>query len=110
MAHMCLFERNANHDAPNERSTMRTTRIALEGSAGHVAIARERGSATIRIDSIVRDPKRGEQAWKTWELPARISDDELFKVAQEVQQRCDGTRGTNSMVHDYYREMQRFQD
>jgi len=88
---------------------MRTTRIELEGSAGHVAIERKRGDATIRIDSILREPKR-EQAWKTWELPARVSDDELFKVAEEVQRRCDGGRGTNSMIHDYFREMQRFQD
>lgn len=89
---------------------MRTTRIELEGSAGHVSIERKPGSATIRIDSIVRDPKRGEQGWKTWELPARISDDELFAVAEEVQRRCDGMRGTNSMIHDYYRELQRFAD
>ena len=88
---------------------MRTVRIELEGDAGHVAIERPRNSDTIRIDSIVRDPLPGEQAWKTWELPARISDDELFKVAIEVQQRTDGCTGTNSMIHDYFREMQRFQ-
>jgi len=88
---------------------MRTTRIELEGSAGHVSIERKPGSTTIRIDSILREPKK-EQVWKTWELPARISDDELFKVAEEVQHRCDGVRGTNSMIHDLFREMQRFQD
>jgi hypothetical protein len=88
---------------------MRTIRIELEGSAGHVAIERKRDDTTIRIDSILREPKR-EQAWKTWELPARVSDEDLFKVAEEVQRRCDGVRGTNSMIHDYYREMQRFQD
>ncbi|MCC7408390.1 MAG: hypothetical protein IT442_09970 [Phycisphaeraceae bacterium] len=89
---------------------MRTTRIELEGSAGRVAIERAPGSTTIRIDSILRDPLPGggEQTWKTWDLPARISDDELFKVAEEVQRRCDGVRGTNSMIHDYYRELQRF--
>ncbi len=95
---------------------MRTTRIELEGSAGHVAIARAPGPApghggtTIRIDSIIREPKRGQQDWKTWEPPARVSDDELFKVAEEVQRRCDGGRGANGMIHDYFREMQRFQD
>jgi len=109
MAHMCLFERDANHDAPNERSTMRTTRIELEGSAGHVAIEKKRGSTTIRIDSILFAPVvDGQQAWKTWELSARVDDDELFAVAEEVQQRCDGARGTNSMIHDLFREMQRF--
>jgi len=89
---------------------MRTTRIELDGDAGHLAIQRERGSATIRIDSIVRDPKRGQQAWKSWELPAATRDEDLFKVALEVQLRTDGCTGTNSMIHDYYREMQRFQD
>jgi len=89
---------------------MRTVRIELEGDAGHVAIERPRNSDTIRVDSIVRDPLPGEQAWKTWELPARISDDELFKVAIEVQQRTDGCTGTNSMIHDYLYELQRFQD
>jgi len=88
---------------------MRTKRIELEGTAGHVAIERERGSATIRIDSIVRDPK-GQQAWMTWEIPARTGDDELFKIAETVQRRCDGVRGTNSDIHDWFRELQRFVD
>lgn len=88
---------------------MRTRRIELDGSAGHVAIERQPGSTTIRIDSIVRDPKRGQQAWKTWEVEAAVSDEDLFQIATEVQVRTDGQRGTNSMIHDYYREMQRFQ-
>ncbi len=89
---------------------MRTTRIELDGDAGHVAIERKTGETAIRIDSILRNPKRGQQAWKSWELPAAISDEELFKVAIEVQCRTDGGTGTNSMIHDYFREMQRFQD
>ena len=88
---------------------MRTKRIELEGSAGHVAIERQRGSTTMRIDSIVREPKN-EQAWKTWEVDASINDEALFEIAKEVQRRCAGVRGTNSDIHDYYREMQRFQD
>ena len=61
---------------------------------------------------LLRDPlpERGQQAWKTWELPARISDEDLFKVATEVQCRTDGSTGTNSMIHDVFRELQRFQD
>ena len=88
---------------------MRTTRIELDGDAGHGAIERNAGEATIRIDSIIRDLKRGQQTWKTWELSTRVSDEDLFKVAIEVQFRTDGGTGTNSMVHDYFREMQRFQ-
>ena len=90
---------------------MRTKRIELEGSAGHVAIERPRGSTTIRIDSIIREPlPGGEQSWKTWEVDAHINDEALFEIAKEVQRRCAGVRGTNSDIHDYYREMQRFQD
>ena len=88
---------------------MRTKRIELEGSHGHVAIERTRDSATIRIDSILTNPRDGDQAWKTWEVEALISDEELFAIATEVQRRCDGVAGSNSMIHDYYREMQRFQ-
>lgn len=91
---------------------MRTRRIELEGRAGHVAIERPRGSTTIRVDSIIRDPapETGQQAWRTWELDARIGEDELFKVAEQIQRRCDGVRGTGSDIHDYFRELQRFAD
>ncbi len=92
---------------------MQTKRIELEGNAGHVAIERSQakdGSTTIRIDSIVRNPAPGQQAWKTWEIPTRTSDEELFKIAETVQHRCDGLEGTNSDIHDYFRELQRFQD
>jgi len=90
---------------------MRTKRIELEGRAGHVAIERQRGSATIRIDSIIADPGKGEQAWKTWEIDAKGTDDtELFWIATEVQRRCDGVVGTNGDVGGYYRELQRFID
>ena len=34
---------------------MRTTRIELDGDAGHVAIERKVGETSIRIDSIIRD-------------------------------------------------------
>ena len=89
---------------------MRTKRIELEGPAGHVAIERQRGGTTIRIDAIVREPKPGQQAWKTWEVEARIDDDDLYAIAQEVQHRCDGVVGTNSDVQGYFAELQRFQD
>ena len=89
---------------------MRTQRIELDGDAGHVAIEREPGSTTIRIDSIVRDPKPGVQAWKVWKLPAGINEGELFGVAACIQERTDGHPGTNSMIQDYYRELQRFAD
>lgn len=89
---------------------MRTKRIELEGATGHVAIERQRGGTTIRIDAIVREPKPGQQAWKTWELAARTGGDELFKVAQAIHDRVEGHPGTNSDVHGYLYELQRFVD
>ena len=88
---------------------MRIRRIEIDGDAGHLAIERLGGTTTIRIDSILREPK-GEQAWVTWEVESATSDAELFGIAQSAQHRCDGVRGTNSMIHEYYRELQRFQD
>lgn len=92
---------------------MRTKRIELEGSHGHVAIERPRNSSTIRIDSIIRNSALGsrEKIWKTWEVEAStVGYEELFEIAMEVQRRCDGVAGTNSDIHDYFREMQRFAD
>ena len=88
---------------------MRIRRIELEGSAGHAAIERQRGSAAIRVDSILREPN-GERAWMTWEVAATAGDDELYKIAEMVQRRCDGVRGTNSDIYGYFCELQRFQD
>ena len=93
---------------------MRIKRIELEGDAVTLTIERAPGSPTVRVDSTIRDPKRGQQAWKTWELPATASNQKditkFFELAVEVQQRTDGCTGTNSMVHDYYEQLLRFAD
>jgi hypothetical protein len=91
---------------------MRTRRIELDSSAGHLAIERQPNTINIRIDSILRDPApgSGQEVIKTWTITTRISDEDLFAIATQVQARTDGYRGTNSDIHDYYRELQRFQD
>jgi len=89
---------------------MRITRIELEGAHGHVAIERKRTVGSIRIDSVLRNRQAGLQAWRVWQLPPTVRDHVLFKVAAEVQQRTDGSVGTNSMIREYLRELQRFQD
>jgi hypothetical protein len=89
---------------------MRTRRIELDGSHGHVTIERDRGSTTIRIDSIVHDPTPSRQAWKTWEIQACVGDDELLQIAQAILQRAEGGDGTNSAVHGYLAELRRFTD
>lgn len=96
---------------------MRIKRIELEGDHGHASIERPRnsprttrGNQTIRIDSILRNPKAHEQAWRTWEISSRTDSDELYNIAKILQQRCDGVRGTGGDVQDYYTELQRFAD
>ncbi len=92
---------------------MKVKRIELEGPTGHVAIERE--GDRIRIDSIIRDPK-GEQAWLTRVVSSKqlvhadAGENELWSLAQIIQRRCDGVRGTNGDIDDYYRELQRFAD
>lgn len=93
---------------------MRITRIEVEGLAGRFSAERRAGGG-VRIDCFLRSPSptyRAEEAdlksaWKTWELPAGVGDEELLGVARALQRRCDGHAGTNSMVGDYLRELQR---
>ena len=87
---------------------MWTKRIDLEGKAGHLVI--ERNGRVFTITSTLNYPDGVQQECKTWELPTSICDDELFKVAIEVQYRTDGGHGSNSTIHEYFYEMQRFQD
>ena len=37
-------------------------------------------------------------------------DEDLWSMAECLQYHLDGHRGTNSMIHDYLRELQRFAD
>jgi hypothetical protein len=89
---------------------MRTKRIDLEGSHGHVIIERKQDRTVVRIDSIAHNAGKDEEIWKTWLIEASIGDDDLYAIAQQVQRRCDGVVGTNGDIDGYYRELQRFQD
>ena len=37
-------------------------------------------------------------------------DEDLWSMAECLQYQLDGCKGTNSMIHDYLRELQRFTD
>ena len=87
---------------------MKTTQMTVQGSDGAVSMERL-ASGTVLIQSTLSEPN-GREAIVRWEVDPGISNEDLFEIAELVQERCDGGRGTNSMVHDYYREMQRFQD
>jgi hypothetical protein len=86
---------------------MRIKVIEIEGSGGHLTIERQVDRGLIQIRSTIK--QNGQYATKRWDIEPRIDDEALFAIATEVQQRTDGQRGTNSMIHDYYRELQRFQ-
>ena len=82
---------------------MRITRIDFEGREGYYASAvRRRDSMTIVITLVTPDFPDGQE----YEADAN-NQDELFRVAASLQSHLDGCRGTNSMIHDYYRELQR---
>jgi hypothetical protein len=91
---------------------MQTKRIEIEGQAGTLTIEREsrngERSKTIRIDSIIRNPKRDQLAWKTWEIEARSDDTTIIDLAEVLHQRTEGFRGTNSDIHAYAQELYRF--
>jgi len=36
--------------------------------------------------------------------------DDQWSMAEGLQETLDGCRGTSSMVHDYFRELERFAD
>ena len=41
-------------------------------------------------------------------LVSRDDQDDQYSMAECLQNILDGSRGTNSMIHDYFRELQRF--
>ena len=91
---------------------MRTTRIELEGKDGHyAAISRKRGlggrggSDHIEVTILTPDLPNG----KTHQVDASCEED-IWSMAECLQYHLDGHRGTNSMIHDYFRELQRFAD
>ena len=43
-------------------------------------------------------------------LVAADDRDDLWSMAEGLQQTLDGHKGTNSMVHEYFQELQRFAD
>jgi len=87
---------------------MRTTRIDLEGDAGkghYATITRRAGSEHIAVTILTPSQPDG----RIHHVQAD-SEDDVWSMAECLQQQLDGVRGTNSMIHDYLRELQRFAD
>lgn len=93
---------------------MNITRIELAGSIkpGHAipdtfaTISRKAGSDEITVELITT------AGCRTHHVGADGVDDrdDQYSMAQILQHALDGHRGSNSMVHDYFREIQRFAD
>ena len=91
---------------------MKITRIDIEGKNGATGtIQRPSGSAVIEVT--ISTPRTGRfgvhRRVRTLTAHARY-ENEQFAVATAIQEALDGCRGTNSMIHDYYRELQRLAD
>ncbi len=89
---------------------MRLTRIDFEGKPGHHATAQRRtagGTApnVMVVTILTPDMPNGREH----HVKADCQDD-VWSMAQCLQQHLDGCRGTNSMIHDYYRELLRLSD
>jgi len=85
---------------------MRITRIDLEGQAGcYATIERQRDSDYIHVALVTRGNPGGFDHYVMADC-----DEDIWSMAECMQIALDGQRGTNSMIHDYYRELRRFAD
>ncbi len=91
---------------------MRTTRIDVEGDSGATASI-QRTSCSGMINVTISTPRTGRFGVHNRIRRVEVSTtdrDEQFKVAEVVQETLDGCRGTNSMIHDYFRLLETMAD
>ena len=85
---------------------MRITRIDFEGQTGNYATAvRKRDSDRVEVTILTPALPDGREH----QVQADCEED-LFSMAECLQNHLDGHRGTNSMIHDYYRELLKLSD
>ena len=85
---------------------MRITRIDFEGQAGNYATAvRKRDSQYIDVTILKPNMPGGRKHHVQVD-----SEEDIYTMAECLQHELDGCRGTNSMIHDYYRELLRLSD
>jgi hypothetical protein len=85
---------------------MRTTRMDIEGRRGHYAtITRRDGGDHIEVQILTPELPDGK-------LHSVVADsrDDVMSMAECLIFHLGGCRGTNSMIHDYYRQLERFMD
>ena len=71
--------------------------------AAFASISRKRGSDTIDVELLTPGNER------THHVQADC-DEDIWSMAECLQYQLDGHKGTNSMIHDYLRVLQRFAD
>jgi hypothetical protein len=91
---------------------MKITRIDFEGENGASGtIQRKSGDNVIEVT--MSTPRTGRfgvhRRIRTLTANAHY-ENEQFAVATALQETLDGCRGTNSMIHDYYRLIQQLAD
>ena len=85
---------------------MRITRIDFEGEEDNYATAvRKRDSQHIKVTIITPGMPDGREHHVQAD-----SEEDFFSMAECLQFELDGCRGTNSMIHDYYRELLKLGD
>ena len=89
---------------------MRITKIELAGRLNKnslpeyfATLHRVPGNDTITVTIIGPDNEREH-------IVAADSPEDVFSMAECLQYHLDGCKGTNSMVHDYYRILENFID
>ena len=87
---------------------MRITRIDFEGATGngrYATATRRRNADTIEVTIMTADQPDG----RIHHVLADC-DEDIFSMAECLQHELDKFRGTNSMIHDYYRELLKLSD
>ena len=86
---------------------MRITRIDFEGEkAGNYATAtRKRDSQYIEVTMLTPGMPDGREHHVLAD-----SEEDIYSMAECLQFELDNCQGTNSMIHDYYRELLKLSD
>jgi hypothetical protein len=91
---------------------MKITRIDIEGENGATGTIQRKSSDSV-IEVTMSTPRTGRfgvhRRIRTLTANARF-ENEQFAVAAALQEAMDGCRGTNSMIHGYYRLLQQLGD
>ena len=86
---------------------MRITRIDFEGEVitNYATATRKRDSQYIEVTILTPNVPNGRDHHVQAD-----SEDDIYSMAECLQHELDECRGTNSMIHDYFRELLKLSD